>query len=142
MSSRTITPEEFAACMSKATRDRNPEFPGVAVAAPKKKPRRRRGPTQAEVEFLAVVRAQHPQAKAITPHGITLVFPDGSGDRYTPDVLVTRPDDGRPTAYEVKGGYRGPGWEQGHERFKRAKAAFPWLHLVLAEKTPTGWVCK
>jgi hypothetical protein len=53
-------------------------------------------------------------------HGMTLRFPDG--DRYTPDI-VGYPgfDFDRIKLIEVKGGYRGPGWEQGHERFKRAK---------------------
>lgn len=43
------------------------------------------------------------------------------GDSYTPDFLVL-PDTGPVYSCEVKGGYRGPGWEQGYERYKRAAA--------------------
>ena len=44
------------------------------------------------------------------------------GGTYTPDFLLI--DGGGVTVYEVKGGYRGAGWEQGYERYKRA--AFEW----------------
>lgn len=43
------------------------------------------------------------------------------GGTYTPDFMVFRHDGlGAVTVFEVKGGYRGPGWEQGYERYKRA----------------------
>lgn len=42
------------------------------------------------------------------------------GGTYTPDFLVIA--DGKAFAIEIKGGYRGPGWEQGYERYKRAAA--------------------
>lgn len=45
------------------------------------------------------------------------------GDTYTPDFLLLAGGRGQVVA-EIKGGYRGPGWEQGWERFKRAAAAF------------------
>lgn len=45
------------------------------------------------------------------------------GDTYTPDFLLLAGGRGQIVA-EIKGGYRGPGWEQGWERFKRAAAAF------------------
>ena len=45
------------------------------------------------------------------------------GDTYTPDFLLLAGGRGQVVA-EIKGGYRGPGWDQGWERFKRAAAAF------------------
>lgn len=45
------------------------------------------------------------------------------GDTYTPDFLLLAGGRGQVVA-EIKGGYRGPGWEQGWERFKRAAAVF------------------
>lgn len=45
------------------------------------------------------------------------------GDTYTPDFLLLAGGRGQIVA-EIKGGYRGPGWEQGWERFKRAAAVF------------------
>ena len=45
------------------------------------------------------------------------------GDTYTPDFLLLAGGRGQIVA-EIKGGYRGPGWEQGWERFKRAASAF------------------
>lgn len=53
-------------------------------------------------------------------HPMTLRFPDG--DRYTPDIVgFPQHPGGDLLVIEVKGGYRGPGWEQGMERYKRAK---------------------
>ena len=54
------------------------------------------------------------------------------GGTYTPDFLVIHPRG--VTAYEVKGGYRGAGWEQGYERYKRAAFEWsrPWLGFVMA----------
>lgn len=44
------------------------------------------------------------------------------GGTYTPDfILLTHTG---LVVYEVKGGYRGPGWEQGIERYKRAAAQY------------------
>ncbi len=43
------------------------------------------------------------------------------GGTYTPDFMVfVHGDLERVHVFEVKGGYRGPGWEQGYERYKRA----------------------
>ena len=43
------------------------------------------------------------------------------GGTYTPDFIVfVHGDLERVHVFEVKGGYRGPGWEQGYERYKRA----------------------
>ena len=43
------------------------------------------------------------------------------GDTYPPDFLVLT-SSGPIYSCEVKGGYRGPGWEQGYERYQRAAA--------------------
>lgn len=89
---------------------------------------------------LVMLRAKFPHAK-VTPHGLTLTFDDGA--RYTPDILVAWQDSRKAiVCYEVKGGYRGPGWEQGMERFQRARLAFPWLDLRLLERRKGGaWFC-
>lgn len=50
-----------------------------------------------------------------------LRFPNG--DTYTPDFCVMRAS-GIVEFHEVKGGYRGPGHEQGMERFHRAAERF------------------
>ena len=50
-------------------------------------------------------------------------FEFSDGDTYTPDFLLLAGGRGQVVA-EIKGGYRGPGWEQGWERFKRAAAVF------------------
>lgn len=100
-------------------------------------PRQRKPPAPsnvAEREWVLWLRRAYPDA-IVRPHGITFVFPDG--DRYTPDAVMW--DGGRMTIYEVKAGYRGPGWEQGMERYKRAKAEWCWLDFALAEKRDGVW---
>jgi hypothetical protein len=63
------------------------------------------------------------EAVAIHPQ-VTFCFDDGT--KYTVDFLVVRFE--LPTlCVEVKGGYTGPGWEQGHERFRRARDL--WQHF-------------
>ena len=57
------------------------------------------------------------------------------GDTYTPDFLLMAGGRGQIVA-EIKGGYRGPGWEQGWERFKRAAAAFG------RERGREFWLCE
>lgn len=63
-----------------------------------------------------------------------LRFPNG--DTYTPDFCVMRAD-GIVEFHEVKGGYRGPGYEQGMERFNRAAERFgcSTRKFFMAEKT-------
>ena len=64
--------------------------------------------------------------------GFSMRFPDG--DEYRPDYAGIFPGcfavrDQLPplgsVIVEIKGGYRGPGWEQGYERFKRARIQWP-----------------
>lgn len=50
------------------------------------------------------------------------LFPLAGGGTYIPDFVVLSPHGAR--VVEVKGGYRGPGWEQGRERYKRAAAQY------------------
>lgn len=49
----------------------------------------------------------------------TRFFPLKGGGTYTPDFMVFPDDGSHVRIYEVKGGYRGPGWDQGYERYKR-----------------------
>ena len=63
-------------------------------------------------------------------------FALAGGGTYTPDFLVVRP--GEPVrAIEVKGGYRGPGWEQGVERYRRA--ALEWSDGILFQFEMHTW---
>lgn len=89
--------------------------------------------TKAEAEYLEIMRASG-EYDVVRPHALTVVF--GDGTRYTPDVIAWV---GRDLyAIEVKGGYRGPGWEQGYERFRRAREQFPWMRLAMASRQRDG----
>lgn len=115
----------------------NNKAPVNTATATARKARQRKPPAPAnaaESEWVLWLRQAHPDA-IVRPHGMTFVFPDG--DRYTPDTVMWDMD--RMTIYEVKAGYRGPGWEQGMERYKRAKAEWYWLDFALAEKRSDGW---
>lgn len=66
------------------------------------------------------------------------------GGTYTPDFLVVT-ESGPILSIEVKGGYRGPGWDQGYERYKRT--ALEWdgkgFRFVMATwnaKDKTWWM--
>ena len=50
-----------------------------------------------------------------------LVLPLEGGGTYRPDFMVMNPAGPRVRLIEVKGGYKGPGWEQGIERYRRAR---------------------
>ncbi len=52
------------------------------------------------------------------------LFPLAGGGSYTPDIVAWRGGFPGVLVLEVKGGYRGAGWEQGYERYKRAAAAY------------------
>jgi len=127
--------------------EQNPPVAGPATLACK---RRRRSPwdrcTKTERRFCEWVLAGGMGGRIpafLQPHaGPRLVFPDWN-DSYSPDVFVQW-DDGSFTLYEVKGGYRGPGWEQGWERFKRACSTWPSLPLEMWEwdRKKHVWVCR
>lgn len=59
---------------------------------------------------------------------------------YTPDFLEIDHAEGVVRVHEVKGGYRGPGWEQGYERYKRAACQYDhgivefWMHELIKGK--------
>ena len=67
------------------------------------------------------------------------------GGTYCPDFVVV--EDGAVRLYEIKGGYKGAGWDQGWERYKRAAAYLEKFGVMcfLAEWTKrknwafTGW---
>ena len=78
-------------------------------------------------------------------HNIIIVQPPRlleleGGGTYTPDFIVVQP--WGLDVYEVKGGYEGPGWEQGVERYKRAAAQYDGkhMHFFMCEWTKdNGW---
>jgi hypothetical protein len=73
--------------------------------------------TKAEAMALDKARRDNPGSDVIEqPIRLQLT----GGGSYTPDLMV-RTKYEKPILIEVKGGYRGPGWEQGIERYKRAK---------------------
>lgn len=51
------------------------------------------------------------------------LFPLPGGGEYIPDFVLLYPDGGM-TVVEVKGGYKGPGAEQGHERYARVASLY------------------
>jgi hypothetical protein len=109
----------------------------VTKRATSQKNRAPRPATKAEAEWLAILRSKS-ALRVILPHPLTLIAADG--DRYTPDVGEYSP--ACTTLYnlwEVKAGYKGPGAEQGVERFKRFREMYPWARLRLAEKRRDGW---
>lgn len=65
----------------------------------------------------------------------TRLFPLAGGGSYTPDFLAWVPGEPGVLVVEVKGGYRGPGWEQGYERYRRAALQYschlPWSFALL-----------
>ena len=81
---------------------------------------RTRRMNKTEARFLEVLRRLHPDGLIVEQP--TRFFRFRNGDSYTPDFIVIA--SGAITSYEVKGGYRGAGWEQGYERYHRAKEAF------------------
>lgn len=90
----------------------------------KRKTPRGQGMNAGEKKVFLVLKAEHPEAKII-PKGIRLAF--DNGDTYLADFAVFHPT-GKIELIEVKGGargsgneYRGPGWEQGWERWERAR---------------------
>lgn len=96
--------------------------------------------TKAETAFLAILRAWRHKGmiRQWLDQSVALRFEDGT--RYTPDyTCITH--QGEIWHVEVKGGYRGAGWEQGYERFRRARDVFqaPGVRLVLATKSKDGW---
>ena len=95
--------------------DRNNTRHSVAGKRTGTRPRTKR--TKAEAMALDKARRECPDAD-IVEQPMRLILT--GGDTYTPDIGMWFPE-GRTTLIEVKGGYKGPGWEQGIERYKRVK---------------------
>jgi len=65
----------------------------------------------------------------VLSQAIRLDFDDGTS--YRPDFAVVV-NGCTVRLIEVKGGYKGPGWEQGVERYRRAKDVFQkWFGFAL-----------
>jgi hypothetical protein len=73
---------------------------------------------KSELRWLSEVAPLHFPTHAIISQGFKLPLQDGG--TYTADYFAV-PVNGRSTIIEVKGLYRGPGWEQGIERYRRAR---------------------
>jgi hypothetical protein len=96
--------------------------------------------TKAEMAFAAILAAWRHKGliRQWLEQAVTLRFSDGTS--YRPDYTAIT-HQGEIWHIEVKGGYRGWGWEQGYERFRRARDVFqcPGVRLVLATKSKNGW---
>ena len=125
---------------SEAVRRLNPELFGASLPAAVRMeakvgtPRGRR--TKTELAAADLARRRWPEARVLEQ---ALRLPLTGGGTYTPDLVVVRP--GQPLLLiEVKGGYRGPGAEQGVERYRRA--AYEWRHwmgFALWERAHGAW---
>lgn len=141
-SSRNI---DFSSFGSEAFRRKNPAlFGDVPVAQPRQMPQTQEVPAQ---DFAGKVRIrklnkteERCRLRLESFFGLevlvqpTRLFPLQGGGSYTPDFLAfdsQRPELGI-AVVEVKGGYKGPGAEQGHERYARTAAQYdsPLFHFV------------
>jgi hypothetical protein len=109
---------------SDACRARNPEifgdFPPETVHKVLAKPEApRRAMNKTEARMYGRLLATGHARRDIFPQPCRFFRLSGGGT-YTPDFLVFDVAVGVCQVIEVKGGYRGPGWEQGVERYKRA----------------------
>ncbi len=100
------------------------------------------GVNKSERDFMRVIEQMHAESEYVVLTQPPRLFELAGGGTYTPDYLVVTP--GGAVVYEVKGGYGGPGAEQGVERFKRAAAQWdsPVLVFVLAVRDKSaagGW---
>jgi len=125
---------------SEAVRRLNPELFGAAspTEAPREAktgtPRGRR--TKAETLAADLASRRWPDARVLEQ---ALRLPLTGGGMYTPDLLVLRQGQ-PPLCVEVKGGYRGAGWEQGYERYRRAAYEWgPWMEFALWERRRGEW---
>lgn len=97
-------------------------------------PRGRR--TKTEELAAALARRRWPEARVLEQ---ALRLPLTGGGTYTPDLVVLRHGH-LPLCVEVKGGYRGPGADQGYERYRRAAYEWgPWLEFALWERRRGEW---
>ncbi len=113
--------------------------PALAAKPEKQARSRRRTPAErmnkSEREIEAMLSCD-PMA-IVLPQALTLSFVDGTS--YRPDFLVIAAGQ-MDRVIEVKGGYRGPGWEQGIERYRRAKEKWgAWFRFELWTKKSGKW---
>lgn len=91
---------------------------------------------KSEAAVFEMLKAKYPLS-LILPQCLKLPFGDNTS--YTPDFMFMHPWV-TTTLIEVKGGYRGPGWEQGMERYRRAKEKWgKWFVFELWEKKDGEW---
>ena len=96
-------------------------WPEVAppTCCPKPPPRPATKGNRTEMRALELARRRFPRGMVFAQP--SRFFPLKGGGTYTPDFLVFC--EGMPVVViEVKGGYRGPGADQGIERYRRAAA--------------------
>ena len=95
----------------------------IAESKPKEKRSQGRKLNATEARCKLALMVKYPTA-IILSQALQLAFEDGTS--YRPDFMVKFPhcEDEDPLLVEVKGGYKGPGWEQGTERYRRAKDVF------------------
>lgn len=78
--------------------------------------------TKAEQTVYNALISKYPSA--LIAQQVRNLFQLEGGGMYIPDFLVVNAPSLPPLVVEVKGGYRGAGFEQGYERYKRAAAQF------------------
>ena len=118
----------------------HPAIPqGPAVLSVPQDERPRRALNKTEEEWGRRLAVLSPSSRVFVQP--TRFFALRGGGTYTPDFLEFRPDGLPVIAWEVKGGYRGPGWEQGYERYRRAALEFSGAKFAfkLAEKRKGKW---
>ncbi|MBR6374086.1 MAG: hypothetical protein IKS20_12980 [Victivallales bacterium] len=107
--------------------------PAAATSSPLKgqQPRVHRC-NKTEQRFLQWLRLHEIQRGDVLLVQPPRLFELEGGGTYTPDFVVVK--QWGLDVFEVKGGYQGPGWEQGIERYKRAAAQFAGanVHFTLA----------
>lgn len=75
-----------------------------------------------EARFYELLKSEYANEESVIIPQPTRFFRFDNGDTYTPDFIVLCATG--MLVYEVKGGYKGAGYEQGYERYHRAKEKF------------------
>lgn len=148
--SRACVRDGLAASGSADFRRLNPGLFGDSVlaedvvAASEERGVRIPGPTVRSVAKLNVSEkrvAALLAAQGMTVVGQALRLPLSGGGEYRPDLVAWSPGCASVLVVEVKGGYRGPGWEQGYDRYKRAALEWDGAPLVFVrfERDGSRW---
>lgn len=98
------------------------------------------GPNKTEAEWMRICQSKNIDSVVLyEPWSLKLP----SGSKYTPDVVVIdgANQDGRAmiTCYEVKGAHIHQSGGRSILAFKEARAAYPWMRFVFAQKRKDGW---